>query len=115
MNNTRIINKNWVKVAGVRALKTVAQTALSLMTIGSAINEVDWLGILSVSLVAGIMSLLTTFTTGINEGEVDIDDGALKINRDGDVDKYHLEFRRDLDGLEEKEYVKFKVVQDPTL
>lgn len=53
------MNKKWWKAAGIRALKTVCQTAASMITIGAAITEIDWLNILSVSLVAGIYSLIT--------------------------------------------------------
>lgn len=50
----------WMKAAGIRALKTSAQTALSLVTIGQAISDVSWLQVLSVSVVAGITSILTS-------------------------------------------------------
>ena len=53
------MSKKWWKAAGIRALKTVCQTAASMITIGAAITEIDWLNILSVSLVAGIYSLIT--------------------------------------------------------
>ena len=52
--------KEWIKAAGVRALKTVAQTAIA--TIGSAaiMGEVNWLVVASASALAGILSLLTS-------------------------------------------------------
>lgn len=50
----------WVKAAGVRALKTVAQTALSLISVGAVLSEIDWVMVGSASLVAGIYSLLTS-------------------------------------------------------
>lgn len=53
-------SKEWFKAAGVRALKTMAQTALSLITIGQTMMEVNWVNVLSVSLVAGIISVLTS-------------------------------------------------------
>jgi len=54
------MGKKWWKAAGVRAVKTVAQTAVA--TIGSAalLSEVDWLVVLSASAVAGFLSLLTS-------------------------------------------------------
>lgn len=58
----------WVKAAAVRAVKTVAQTALSMITIGSAISEINWGYIASVSAVAGIYSLLTS-VAGLPEVE----------------------------------------------
>lgn len=52
--------KTWIKAAGIRALKTVAQTALSLISVGTVLSEVDWLMVVSASAVAGIYSLLTS-------------------------------------------------------
>lgn len=58
--------KKWLKSAVVRAVKTMAQTAVSMIVVGSAASEVDWLGILSVSVVAGVASVLTSIA-GIPE------------------------------------------------
>ena len=52
--------KEWWKAAGMRAIKTVAQTAVSMIVVGSPATEIDWLNILSVSAVAGIVSILTS-------------------------------------------------------
>ena len=52
--------KKWIKAAGIRALKTVAQTLLGYITIGLAMNEINWITAGSVALVAGIYSLLTS-------------------------------------------------------
>lgn len=52
--------KKWLKAAGIRALKTFAQTMVSFLTIGQAFGEIDWMYILSISLVASIYSLLTS-------------------------------------------------------
>lgn len=53
--------KKWLRASGVRALRTVAQTAASLISAGTiGILEVDWLNVASVSLMAGIYSLLTS-------------------------------------------------------
>lgn len=53
--------KTWLRAAGVRAIKTVAQTAVSMLT-GTMVGilEVDWLAVASVSAMAGIVSLLTS-------------------------------------------------------
>ena len=53
--------KEWLKAAGIRALKTVAQTAVGMLT-GEMVGilDVDWVAIASVSAVAGIVSLLTS-------------------------------------------------------
>ena len=55
-----MFNLDWLKAAGIRALKTMAQTAISLITVGAALTEIDWLTVGSVSLVAGILSVLTS-------------------------------------------------------
>ena len=54
------MTKKWFKAAIVRALKTVAQTMVSMLTVGQAFIEINWLNILSVSAVAGVISLLTS-------------------------------------------------------
>lgn len=55
-----MMNKVWFKAAGVRAIKTMAQTALSLITVGNMVTELDWVAILSISLTSGIASVLTS-------------------------------------------------------
>lgn len=63
------MNKLWIKAALVRAVKTMAQTAVALLgthTVG--ILEVDWLSVLSASLMAGILSILTS-VAGLPEVE----------------------------------------------
>lgn len=51
----------WLKAAGIRAVKTFAQTAASLVTVGALISEVNWTMVLSASAVAFIYSILTSF------------------------------------------------------
>ena len=60
--------KAWLKAAGIRALKTVAQTAVGMITVGAAMSEINWVYVGSVSLTAGILSLLTSIA-GIPEVE----------------------------------------------
>ena len=52
--------KKWVKAAGVRAVKTVAQTAVATIGTGAVLSEVDWRMVLSASILAGVLSLLTS-------------------------------------------------------
>lgn len=52
--------KKWLKASGIRALKTFAQTMVSFLTIGQAFGEIDWIYIISISLVASIYSILTS-------------------------------------------------------
>lgn len=57
MNQSMI---NWLKAAGIRALKTVAQTAVATIGTTAVISEVDWMVVGSSALLAGILSLLTS-------------------------------------------------------
>lgn len=50
----------WFKAAGIRALKTVAQTAVALIPVGVNVSEVGWTAIIGTSVLAGIVSLLTS-------------------------------------------------------
>ena len=50
----------WIKAAAVRAIKTVAQTAVAMIGTSMVISEVDWLMVGSASLLAGLLSLLTS-------------------------------------------------------
>lgn len=52
--------KKWTKAAAIRAIKTFAQTAASMLTVGAAINEISWCYVGSVAFVAGIYSILTS-------------------------------------------------------
>lgn len=56
----KIMNKEWAKAAGIRALKTVAQTAIATIGTSAAIESVNWKLVLSASVLAGILSLLTS-------------------------------------------------------
>ena len=58
----------WIKAAGIRAVKTVAQTAVGMITVGAALSEINWTYVASVSVVAGVASLLTSLA-GIPEVE----------------------------------------------
>ena len=52
--------KSWLKAAGVRAVKTVAQTAVATIGASAVLSEVDWLVVASASALAGVLSLLTS-------------------------------------------------------
>ena len=60
--------KNWIKAAGVRAIKTVAQTAVATIGTAAAMGEVNWALVGSASLLAGTLSLLTS-VAGLPEVE----------------------------------------------
>lgn len=52
--------KEWTKAAAVRALKTVAQTAVALLPASAAISQVDWTVVLGTAALAGVASVLTS-------------------------------------------------------
>lgn len=64
--NVSVNTKEWFKAAGLRAARTMAQTALSMLTVGQAVMDVNWINVLSVTATAGIISFLTS-VTGIPE------------------------------------------------
>ena len=62
------MTKKWWKAAGVRAIKTVAQTAAATIGTSAAIGDVNWLMVASASLLAGVLSMLTS-VAGLPEVE----------------------------------------------
>ena len=52
--------KEWIKAAGIRAIKTVAQTAVATIGTSAVLSEVNWIAVASASILAGILSLLTS-------------------------------------------------------
>ena len=51
---------NWIEAAGVRAVKTVAQTAVATIGTAAVMDEVNWMMVGSAALLAGVLSLLTS-------------------------------------------------------
>lgn len=52
--------KKWIKAAGIRAIKTVAQTAVATIGTSAVLGDVNWVMVASASVLAGILSLLTS-------------------------------------------------------
>ena len=61
------MGKEFWKAAGIRALRTICQTAVSVIGVSAVMSEVDWLYVGSASLLAGILSVLTSIATGLPE------------------------------------------------
>ena len=67
--------KRWLKAAGIRALKTVCQTAIATIGTSAALTEVNWVMVASASVLAGIISLLTSLA-GLPEVEPETGEGG---------------------------------------
>ena len=63
--------KNWIKAAGIRSLKTMAQTAVATIGTSMVLSDVNWIMVLSASILAGGLSLLTSVAglPELSEGE----------------------------------------------
>lgn len=64
----KLSNKEWWKAALVRTIKTFAEVLISMVTVGQAFSEVEWMHVLSVSGVAALIAFLTCFA-GLPEVE----------------------------------------------
>lgn len=62
--------KKWFKLAGIRAVKTISQTALATIGTSVVLESVNWIEVLSASLLSGIISLLMNIS-GIPEEEIE--------------------------------------------
>lgn len=65
--------KRWIKAAGIRAIKTIAQTAIATIGTSAVISAIDWRVVASAAAVAGILSLLTSIA-GLPELKNDIEE-----------------------------------------
>lgn len=68
--NVNVDTKQWLKATAVRAIKTVAQTAIATIGVSATIGEVNWTMVASASVLSGILSVLTSIA-GIPEVECD--------------------------------------------
>jgi len=65
-----MINEKWIRAAGIRALKTICQTAIATIGTAAVMDQVNWTAVVSASLLAGILSLLTSLA-GLPEVDTD--------------------------------------------
>lgn len=62
------MSKTWLKAAAIRAVKTMAQTAIAMIPVGVSVTEVGWYAVIGTAVLAGILSLLTS-VAGIPEAD----------------------------------------------
>ena len=55
-----MINEKWIRAAGIRAIKTICQTAIATIGTAAVMDQVNWAAVVSASLLAGILSVLTS-------------------------------------------------------
>lgn len=64
----KVFTREWFRAAGVRAIKTVAQTAVATIGTSAVLGQVDWIAVGSAAVLAGVLSMLTS-VAGIPEVE----------------------------------------------
>lgn len=71
--------KAWIKAAGIRAIKTIAQAAIASIGVAAVMSDVDWVAVVSSSILAGVLSLLTSLAglPELKEPEDEPDDEAV--------------------------------------
>ena len=105
MNN--IFTKEWLIPALNRAVRTMVQVALTMFTVGQRLTEIDWVTIISCSIVAGIYSLGTSVVLGIPEGDAV---GTVNLDKyEGDDIMYVSDLKIDPEKLKSKTTVTFNV------
>ena len=104
----KVFTKEWLKAALIRAIKTAAQVVLSMITIGAAISEIDWINVGSVATVAFLYSIVTSLA-GLPEVAGEADGTLLIDTTDPEVDRYLLKYNYGLDQISGKKTVTFKV------
>jgi len=103
------LTMEWLHAALIRAIRTMAQTALGMFTIGAAVSEINWMNILSVAFVSGVYSILMSISTGLPESSTD---GAIVVDTSGEKDLYSIEIDGELAGLSSKSHVTLRVINN---
>jgi hypothetical protein len=106
--------KDWLIASLIRAARTMAQTALSMLTVGMAMSDIDWLKLISISAVSGIFSILTSVATGLPEVTTE---GQITVNTEADSESALLGLSLDgqvtperIQKIKDKGLITFKVV-----
>lgn len=101
------LDKDLFKAAFIRAAHTFLQSVVGMLTVGKAITDFDWKGIILVSLTTALISFIKSLLIGMPETTTE---GTLMIDTtDPKVDNYMMVFDDELEKLKEKKTVTFKV------
>lgn len=103
-------NKKWLKAAGIRAIKTIAQAAVAYIGTSAAMGDVNWAKCLSVSILSGILSLLTSIA-GLPELKENDINGNLIVSSNANEELLSLEITPEqLKGIDTHNEMTFKVI-----
>lgn len=92
----KVIDKDFFIAALIRAIRTGAQTALSMLAVGMGLFDVKWLELLSITLMAMLISVLTSIVAGLPETKID---GIIDISEQPDG----------IDGAQVGDVIRFKI------
>ena len=102
--------KKWLKAAGIRAIKTIAQAAVAYIGTSAAMGDVNWTKCLSVSILSGILSLLTSIA-GLPELKENDINGNLIVSSNANEELLSLEITPEqLKGIDTHNEMTFKVI-----
>lgn len=102
--------KKWWKAAGMRAIKTIAQTAIATIGTSAVMSDVNWLMVLSASVLSGILSLLTS-VAGLPELEENDINGNLIVSSNANEELLSLEITPEqLKGIDTQNEMTFKII-----
>lgn len=102
--------KKWWKAAGKRAIKTIAQTAIASIGTSAVMSDVNWIMVLSASILSGILSLLTSIA-GLPELEENDINGNLIVSSNANEELLSLEITPEqLKGIDTHDEMTFKII-----
>ena len=102
----------FIKAAIYRAIRTFAQSMLSMITVGAALKDVDWVMALSISAVATVYSLLTSIATGLPEAKpepTEVSAGDLYFYEDKDGPQFLIDLNQVPEEVKNSDKVTFDV------
>ena len=78
----KLKSKSWWEAALIRAIRTFCQTLAGMITVGAALEDINWIQIISVSATATILSILTSIATGLPELPIGVETVSTDVKTD---------------------------------